>query len=191
MQKVDRNLEAFLELQKQELARLLKAIHARKEELKTLARRNALDVIKIGTRLNQVKERIPGFFKQWCENNVPMSYHQIWVYMRIATKFGASGIDADILTKIPLSALEILCSPSTTEEAIQEVLELVENGEKITMALVEKVKSKATGIPAKRYHNRLPPPIVNKLKLICDEFPLELIMQKLEQLQEELQKTKQ
>lgn len=188
MQEIDRNLQSFLDLQKQELGRLLGNIKGRTEELRTLARRNAVDVINIGTRLNQVKERIPGFFKKWCEDNIPMCYHQIWVYMRIATKFSSKNIDADALAKIPLSALEILCSSSTTEEAIQQVLQLVENGEKITIGLVEKVKAESAGTPQKCYHNRLPAPIVSKLKLICSEFPPELVMEKLNELERELRK---
>lgn len=115
-------------------------------EIKTIAKRVQSDVIEIGQRLAEVKQRLNGKFTAWLEAELAelgwserTAYNFIGVYQR----FGSANF---AIENVAVSALYALAAPSTPVEAVEEVKALADAGEKVTNAkaqeVIERVKAK-------------------------------------------------
>jgi hypothetical protein len=108
-------------------------------ELKSLMRRSTQDIINIGQKLLEVKEQLGhGNFRTWLLAEFEWSIRTAARFMQIATQFK----DANLAhLNIAVSALYLLAEPSTHEQARQQVIELAQEGEKITYALAKEIVS--------------------------------------------------
>jgi hypothetical protein len=124
------------------------------EEIRKLARRSADDIIEIGRRLAEVKERLPhGQWLGWIEAELGWSASTAERFMGVhrLTKFGK--LQNLSLTQIDVSALYLLAKPSTPPAVIEAVAARVEKGEpsphKVVRAMLHEVKA-AEGTEVKR-----------------------------------------
>lgn len=123
-------------------------VQLRTDEIKTLMRRTAQDIIDIGTKLMDVKQRLGhGGFGSWLKAEFGWHWNTAGNYMRVADKF-TNFVNLDAIAP---SALYLLSAPSTPEDAVNEALERAENGETIThstaKAIVNEHKNGATPTP--------------------------------------------
>lgn len=195
MSEINKNLYAFLELQKREINHLIKSVEAREKQIESEVQRNAFDVIKIGLRLIEVRNRISRSFTRWCEESLEMSYQKAWIYTRIAERFGNSSIDPEILGKMQIKVLEILSQHSTPPELIDKVVELTQQGDRPNARQVKQMKngiefSSSMKEERKRKYSKLPTPIADKVRQLLNEFPPELVNRELDLLTQELRKRK-
>lgn len=195
MSRIDENLYAFLELQKREINHLIRSVEAREKQIESEVQRNAFDVIKIGLRLIEVRNRISKSFIRWCEENLEMSYQKAWIYTRIADRFGNSNIDPEILGKMQIKVLEILSQHSTPLELVDKVVELTQQGDRPNARQVKQLKNgiefnSSMKEERKRKYSKLPTPIADKVRQLLNEFPPEVVNQELEILTQELRKRK-
>jgi hypothetical protein len=101
------------------------------DQLKDLMGRVRDDVITIGKKLKEVKEKLPhGQFGGWLEREFAWSQDKAEKLMRVADTFGEIPQFAEL--DIDDSALYVLAARSTPVEARQEVLERAQNGEHIS-----------------------------------------------------------
>jgi hypothetical protein len=195
MSRIDENLYAFLELQKREINHLVRSVEIREKQIDSEIQRNAFDVIKIGLRLIEVRNRISRSFMRWCKENVEISYQKIWTYMRIAKKFDTLEIDPEILGQMQIKVLEILTQHTTPPELLNQVVELTKQGDRPNVRqVIEMKKGKIFSSSLKeetkeyRKYSKLPTSIAEKLRHILNEFPAEVVSHRLDLLKEELRK---
>lgn len=111
-------------------------VQQRTDEIKTLVRRSAQDIVDIGQKLIDVKARLGhGYFRAWLASEFDWTPQTAVSFMRVAEKFGQI---SEILTFAP-SALYLLASPSTPEAARIEALERAEQGERITYTAAREI----------------------------------------------------
>ena len=117
-------------------------VQSRTVEIRKLAKRAAEDIFWIGSYLLEVKEKLDyGHFRAWLEAEFTWgSIRTAARFMSVAHKFGRG----DRLTQLDIlpSALYILASPSTPEEAVAEVLERAKQGETIAEKKAKEIKAK-------------------------------------------------
>ena len=102
------------------------------DEIKSLMRRTAQDIINIGQKLMEVKEQLGhGQFRNWLKVEFDWSVRTAARLMQVATKFKSANLAH---LNIAASALYLLAEPSTPNEAQKEALELAKQGENITYA---------------------------------------------------------
>ncbi len=102
----------------------------RTNEIKTLMKRTAQDIIEIGEKLIEVKERLPhGAFGQWLDSEFEWRERTARNFMQVAEKFKSVNF-ADL--NFAPSALYLLVAPSTFGAARAEALRRAEAGQKIT-----------------------------------------------------------
>ena len=112
-------------------------VQQRTDEIKTLVRRSAQDIVDIGQKLIDVKKRLKhGEFGGWLAKEFDWSYP-------LAAKFMAVGLQFKSINFIDLavapSALYLLASPTTPEAARIEALERAEQGERITYTAAREI----------------------------------------------------
>lgn len=106
-------------------------VQQRTTEIREIVRATAENVIKIGAKLADVRDRLGGRFIEWlalefAEWSERTAYNFIAVYQT----FGAR--DQEQIAKIATSALYLLSAPSTPPAARQAALEMAEDGEHVT-----------------------------------------------------------
>jgi hypothetical protein len=122
-------------------------VRQRTDEIKTLVRRSAQDIIDIGNKLIDVKAMLGhGEFGPWLEGEFGWAERTAQTFMQVAHYFKSANF-ADL--KIGASALYLLAAPSTPEPARIEAIQRAEAGEAIT-------HSTAKAIVAQ--HKPTPPP---------------------------------
>ncbi len=105
-------------------------VQQRTNEIKTLMRKTAQDIIEIGQKLIEVKGRLPhGSFGDWLESEFEWKERAAQNFMRVAERFKTANF-ADM--NIAPSALYLLAAPSTPEPVRQEVIQRAQSGERIT-----------------------------------------------------------
>jgi len=98
-------------------------------EIKALVKRSAQDIIEIGLKLIEVKDRLPhGMWGKWLDVEFGWKTTTAWNFMMVATKFS----NFEDLDSFGQSALYLLASPSTPDEAREEAINRASNGEVIT-----------------------------------------------------------
>lgn len=112
-------------------------IQERTTEIKALVNRSARDIIEIGEKLIQVKEKLAhGQFGSWLKTEFKWDERTARNFMTVADKFKSENFaDLDFAP----SALYLLAAPSTPEEALQSALELAEKGETISHAKAKEI----------------------------------------------------
>lgn len=120
-------------------------VSARTREIRALVKRSAADIIEIGQKLIEVKERLPhGEFGRWVDAEFGWQERMAQNFMRVAETFkSANFADLDIAP----SALYLLAAPSTPEAAVEEAVTQASNGTAVTYTaareLVERHKESA------------------------------------------------
>lgn len=110
------------------------------EKIKLRLKRTAQDIVEIGKELIEVKANLPhGQFLSWIDAEFKMNKQMANTFMNVAERFGEK---SDYLTFAP-TILYMLASPSTPDEVVQTAIEMAENGEKITVAEVKRLKAES------------------------------------------------
>src|SRR3972149_2787735 len=111
-------------------------VQQRTSEIKALMKRTAQDIIEIGQKLIEVKERLPhGAFGDWLESEFEWKTTTAWNFMRVTEKFS----NFENLPNFAPSALYLLAAPSTPDEARQEAIEQAQNGKPITYTQAKEI----------------------------------------------------
>jgi hypothetical protein len=106
-------------------------VQQRTSEIKTLMKRTAQDIIEIGEKLIEVKERLPhGAFGGWLDVEFEWSDRTARKYMSIADAFSNRKNSSDLV--MSFETMAYLAAPSTPEEARTEAVSRAQNGERIT-----------------------------------------------------------
>lgn len=104
-------------------------VEERTVEIKALVKRTTRNILEIGEKLVQVKERLGhGLFGKWLESEFEWSQDTANNFMRVAQHFA----DNPKISEFAPSALYLLAAPSTPDTARQEALKLAERGETVT-----------------------------------------------------------
>jgi hypothetical protein len=105
-------------------------VQQRTNEIRNLIRNTSQDIIEIGERLIDVKAQLKhGNFRNWLKAEFDWSIKTASRFMQVAEKFKCVTLTH---LDISASALYLLASPSTPEEARTEVLKRANQGENIT-----------------------------------------------------------
>jgi len=109
-------------------------------EIKGLFKQTVENIIAIGQRLNQDKERLPhGQWLEWLAGEFSWAERTARNYMQVAQQFKTANFaDMDIAA----SALYLLAAPSTAEEAREEAIARAQAGERITVTAARDLRNK-------------------------------------------------
>lgn len=111
-------------------------------EIRSLIKRTGQDIIEIGRRLIEVKEKLQhGQFKQWLEAEFAWDERTARRFMSVPRAFKTDKL-SDL--NIAPSALYILAAPSTPQQVKDEVLALAQDGTNITHKVAKEIKEKYT-----------------------------------------------
>lgn len=106
--------------------------------IRALGKRVVGDVIEIGRRLVECKDRVGhGGWLPWLDREFAWSDETARKYMRVYELAGKSQSSWDF--DLPVSSLYLLAAPSTPEEARTEVMERAEAGEALTQAQIKEI----------------------------------------------------
>lgn len=104
-----------------------------KPQLSTLAE----SIIEVGRRLGEIKGRVPhGQWGAWLDTEFHLSERMAQHWMNVADKFGDK---SEKFSELPVSTLYLLAAPSTPEEAVTEIEEKLDAGERVTVKQVKEV----------------------------------------------------
>jgi hypothetical protein len=112
-------------------------VQQRTSEIKTLMRRTAQDIVEIGQKLIEVKDRLGhGRFDAWLYVEFEWSLQTAKRFMNVAQQFqNQQFVDFDMAP----SALYLLAAPSAPESAREEALLRAEKGEQITHRVAQEI----------------------------------------------------
>ena len=118
---------------------LVKEFRQEAKIIKMKMKRSVQDILDAGKRLHAVKEKLPhGYFKNWIETELGCHYTTGVNLMRVAHVFGNN---EEKITKMGIgpSILYFLATPSTPKQAREKVIQLIEDGEKVSFAETKKI----------------------------------------------------
>lgn len=116
------------------------------EDTRTRMKRSALDIYHIGANLLEAQELLThGEFLPWIEAEFGMGKSSAYKFINVAKAFQGKFPQNGNL-EIAASALYLLASPDTPEEAREEVLELAAAGENISPKKALKIIEKHTSV---------------------------------------------
>ena len=105
-------------------------VQQRTDEIRTLVRRTAQDIIEIGNKLIEVKARLGhGYFGEWLNAEFGWKWKTAQNFMSVADKF----VNFTNINLAP-SVLYLLSAPSVSDETREEAIALVESGNTLTVA---------------------------------------------------------
>ncbi len=117
-------------------------VQQKTSEIRGLMRRAAQDVVEIGLRLIEVKDRLPhGQFGQWLGKEFSWSHDTAARLMGVAKRMGQIPHGAEFEAR----ALYLLAAPTTPEEARAEAIARAEAGEKVTQAVAREIIAQKSG----------------------------------------------
>lgn len=123
-------------------AETLKVVQQRTNEIKTLMRRNSQDIIDIGQKLIEVKQRLGhGSFRTWLKFEFNWSVSAATKFMQVAEQFKCVNFTH---LNITASTLYLIAAPSTPKEVREEVLKRASNGENIGYTKAKAIVSQHT-----------------------------------------------
>jgi hypothetical protein len=130
-------------------------VQQKTSEIKTVMRRTTQDIIDIGTKLIEVKNRLGhGNFGSWLDVEFGWTDRTARKFMQVAEVFKTeSGSDLNIGAK----ALYLLSAPSTPDEARQEAIQKAEAGEVITHTAAKAIVAQHKPAEPPRQPPPLPP----------------------------------
>lgn len=126
-------------------------IQQRTGEIKTLAKRVATDIVDIGGKLVEVKDRLGGNgkFTSWLQSELGWSERTAYNFIGVYEKFGTANF---AIENVAPSALYLLVAPGTPEPARQAAMEMANQGERVThktaKAIVDAAKEAEPKTPA-------------------------------------------
>jgi len=127
-------------------------------EIRGLMKRTAQDIVEIGQRLIDVKERLGyGRFLDWLKAEFDWNRRTANRFMSVAEQFSGNWDNLSHLKLAP-SALYILAAPSTPKFAREEALSRAEAGEPITYTTAKEIKKKYTSSTTKSKSKAEPEP---------------------------------
>ncbi len=110
------------------------------QNLKSLMKRSAQDIVEIGQMLWRIKECLPhGQFGLWLKTEFGWANNTARNFMRVADRFKTANF-ADL--QIAPSALYLLAAPSIPEKARTEAIDRAKIGEPITHDVAVQIKRK-------------------------------------------------
>jgi site-specific DNA-methyltransferase (adenine-specific) len=121
-------------------------VQQRTGEIKALMRRTAADIIAIGRKLAEVKERLGhGRFLDWLD--AEFGWHRVTAnrFMQVAEVF--SDLEMSQIVTFAPSALYLLAAPSTPEAVRAEALERAAAGEAITHSQARDIVARRQAFP--------------------------------------------
>lgn len=111
-------------------------VHQRTVEIKALIHRTTRNLLEIGQKLLEVKERLGhGRFGEWLAAEFEASQDTAERLINIAKRLGDIPHNAEFEAK----ALDLLAAASTPQSAREEALELAESGEVISHTLAKSI----------------------------------------------------
>jgi len=116
------------------------------EDTRTRMKRSALDIYHIGANLLEAQNLLAhGEFLPWIKAEFDMSQRSAYKFMNVAKAFqGKFAQNANL--EIAASALYLLASPETPDDARNEALELAAAGEPISPKKARKIIEKHTSV---------------------------------------------
>lgn len=117
-------------------------VRLRAGEIKSAAKRIAADVVEIGGKLAEVKDRIGGNgkFNDWLSSELGWSERTAYNFIAVWQKFGAANF---ALENVATSALYLLAAPSTPAEAVEVARQIADSGEKVTHGVAQEIVRQA------------------------------------------------
>ena len=107
-------------------------VKQRTSEIKNLMRLTAENIINIGQKLTEVKHKLGhGSFQNWLRTEFEWSEQTARQFMQVYRWSMTIKNKNFVFSQLGTSALYLLAAPSTPPEARQEILNLVDEGEKI------------------------------------------------------------
>jgi Protein of unknown function (DUF3102) len=137
--------------------------------IRALGKRAISDIAEIGRRLNDAKDNHTkhGQWLPWLDREFGWTEQTALHFMRIDGVVAKSKKFLDL--DIPVSGLYLLAAPSTAEEARTEVLSRSEDGEKLSLADVQRIVDEATF----KQHDKLVAEMAVKAKIAEDAIRAE------------------
>ncbi len=116
------------------------------EDTRTRMKRSALDIYHIGANLMEAQNLLAhGEFLPWIEAEFDMSQRSAYKFMNVAKAFqGKFAQNANL--EIAASALYLLASPETPDDARNEALKLAAAGETISPKKAKKIIQQYTSV---------------------------------------------
>lgn len=112
-------------------------------EIRALMKRTAQDIISLGQRLGEVKEKLGhGQFLDWLAAEFDWHRDTANKFMQVARQFGE--VEMSKLSAFDISALYQLAAPSTPEPARSEAIARAKAGEPITYSTAKAIRNKYT-----------------------------------------------
>ena len=112
----------------------------RTSEIKELMRLTAENIISIGQKLTQVKQKLGhGSFQDWLRSEFEWSEQTARQFMQVYRWSKTIENKNFVFSQLATSALYLLAAPSTPTEARDEVLSLIDRGEKISYSCVKTI----------------------------------------------------
>jgi hypothetical protein len=122
-------------------------VQQRTGEIKALMRRTAQDIVEIGQKLIEVKDRLEhGLFLSWLRVEFEWSVSAAYKFMQVAERF--KFVNFTNLQFAP-AALYLLAAPSTPKSAYEEALLRAVDGERVTHCVAKEIIAE---------HKPTPPP---------------------------------
>jgi len=117
-------------------------VRLRASEIKGLAKRMASDVVDIGGKLAEVKDRIGGNgkFNDWLSAELGWSERTAYNFIAVWQRFGAANF---ALENVATSALYLLAAPSTPAEAVEVAKQIADSGEEVTHGMAKEIVRQA------------------------------------------------
>lgn len=123
-------------------------IWQRTSEIKELMRLTAENIISIGQKLTEVKEQLGhGSFQNWLRTEFEWSEQTARQFMQVYRWSEAIENKNFVFSQLATSALYLLAAPSTPPEAREEVLSLVNRGEKVTYTRAKSIVNGCKKLP--------------------------------------------
>lgn len=106
-------------------------LQQRAGEIKTLAKRVASDIVEIGGKLAEVKQRLGGNgrFNAWLSAELGWSERTAYHFLAVHQKFESANF---AIGNVAPSALYLLVAPNTPESARQAAIQMADEGEQVT-----------------------------------------------------------
>jgi hypothetical protein len=125
-------------------------VQQRTGEIKSIAKRVAADVVEIGEKLADVKQRIRerGRFHEWLECELGWSERTAYNFIGVHQRFGSANF---AIENVAVSALYALAAPSTPADAVETVKRLADGGERVTHTRAEEIIEEAKAKRPKQF----------------------------------------
>jgi hypothetical protein len=117
-------------------------VRLRAGEIKSLAKRVAADIVEIGGKLAEVKDRVGGNgkFNEWLSAELGWSERTAYNFIAVWQRFGAANF---ALENVATSALYLLAAPSTPAEAVEVAKQIADSGEEVTHSVAKEIVRQA------------------------------------------------